>query len=154
MGIVFRGEDIADGTTVAIKVLRGAWVERPDAIKRFTKEARILATIKTPYVVNYIELNEDDGVHYLVLEYVQGRSLRAWLTGGARFEEKTALTIVADVVRGLSVAHERGIIHRDIKPDNILLVDGVLRTESEHGTPSSSPRSSRRAHRALPCSCR
>ena len=74
MGIVYRGEDIADGTTVAIKVLRGAWVERPDAIKRFTKEARILATIKTPYVVNYIELNEDDGVHYLVLEYVQGRS--------------------------------------------------------------------------------
>ena len=139
MGIVYRGEDIADGTTVAIKVLRGAWVERPDAIKRFTKEARILATIKTPYVVNYIELNEDDGVHYLVLEYVQGRTLRAWLTAGARFEEKTALTIIADVARGLSVAHERGIIHRDIKPDNILLVDGVLRTESEHGTvdPSS-----------------
>ena len=134
MGIVYRGEDIADGTTVAIKVLRGAWVERPDSIKRFTKEARILATIKTPYVVNYIELNEDDGVHYLVLEYVQGRTLRAWLTQGARFEEKTALTIVADVARGLSVAHERGIIHRDIKPDNILLVDGVLRTESERGT--------------------
>jgi len=137
MGIVYRGEDIADGTTVAIKVLRGAWVKRPDAIKRFTKEARILATIKTPYVVNYIELNEDDGVHYLVLEYVQGRSLRAWLTAGARFEETTALTIVADVARGLSVAHERGIIHRDIKPDNVLLVDGVLRTESEHGTSAS-----------------
>ncbi len=138
MGIVYRGEDIADGTTVAIKVLRGAWVKRPDAIKRFTKEARILATIKTPYVVNYIELNEDGGVHYLVLEYVQGRSLRAWLTAGARFEETTALAIAADVARGLSVAHERGIIHRDIKPDNILLVDGILRTESEHGDPASS----------------
>ena len=145
MGIVYRGEDIADGTTVAIKVLRGAWVKRPDAIKRFTKEARILATIKTPYVVNYIELNEDHGVHYLALEYVQGRTLRAWLTAGARFEETTALTIIADVARGLSVAHERGIIHRDIKPDNILLVDGVLRTETEHGA-SASPFGRRDEH--------
>jgi serine/threonine protein kinase/class 3 adenylate cyclase len=133
MGIVYRAEDLADGTTVAVKVLRGAWVERPDAIKRFVKEARILATIKSPYVVNYIELNEDAGVHYLVVEYVQGRSLREWLTGGARFEERTALAIIADVARGLAVAHERAVIHRDIKPDNILLVDGVLRTESVPG---------------------
>jgi serine/threonine protein kinase/class 3 adenylate cyclase len=131
MGVVFRGEDRADGTTVAIKVLRGAWVERPDAIRRFTREARILATIQSPHVVNYIEANEDGGVHYLVLEYVQGRSLKGWLTTGARFEEKTALAIIADVARGLSVAHDRGIIHRDIKPDNILLVDGVLRTQTE-----------------------
>src|SRR4029450_10523132 len=99
--------------------------ERPDAIKRFAKEARILATIKTPYVVNYIELNEDGGIHYLVLEYVQGRTLKAWLGDDARFEERTALAIIADVARGLAVAHERGIIHRDIKPDNVLLVDGT-----------------------------
>jgi serine/threonine protein kinase/class 3 adenylate cyclase len=125
MGVVYRGKDLADGTTVAIKVLRGAWVERPDAVKRFTKEARILATIKTPYVVNYIELNEDDGIHYLVLEYVQGPSLRGWLPEGEHLEERLALTIIADVARGLSVAHEQGIIHRDIKPDNILLVDST-----------------------------
>jgi serine/threonine protein kinase/class 3 adenylate cyclase len=132
MGVVYRGEDLAEGTTVAIKVLRGSWVARPDALRRFAKEARILATIKSPYVVNYIEMNEDRGVHYLVLEYVQGKTLRSWLAGvaGERLEERLALAIVADVARGLAVAHEQGIIHRDIKPENILLVEGGLGTAS------------------------
>src|SRR5262249_61829743 len=108
----------------AVKVLRGAWVKRPDALKRFAKEARILATIQSPHVVQYIDLNHDGDFHYLVLEYIRGRSLGAWLKECGQFEERTALAIVADLARGLAVAHEHGIVHRDIKPENIPPAEG------------------------------
>lgn len=123
MGTVFRGEDSTDGSIVAIKVLRDQLVHRPDSLRRFYKEARLLAEINNPYVTNLIEINEDDGIHFIALEYMRGTSLSRWLQERGRFDEPTALSIIADVARGLAAAHERGIIHRDIKPENILLVD-------------------------------
>ena len=122
MGAVYRGEDPADGSPVAIKVLRGYWARRPEALRRLYKEARLLAEANNPFVANLIELNEDDGVHFLALEYVRGSSLADVLARRVRLDEPTALAIMADVARGLAVAHERGIIHRDIKPENILLL--------------------------------
>ena len=122
MGAVYRGEDVADGTVVALKVLREAAARRPDALRRFCKEARLLAEVNNPYITNLIELNEDDGVHYLALEYVEGTSLGRWLRQRGMLDEPIALAIMADVARGLEVAHERGIVHRDIKPENILIV--------------------------------
>jgi serine/threonine protein kinase/class 3 adenylate cyclase len=122
MGSVYRGEDITDQTIVAIKVLRENWVERPGALLRLRKEARLLAEANNPFVTNLIEVNEDDGIHYLALEYVHGTSLAQWLVRFGRLTEPLALAILADVARGLAVAHERGIIHRDIKPENVLLV--------------------------------
>lgn len=123
MGTVFRGEDATDGSIVAIKVLRDQLVQRPDSLRRFYKEARLLAEINNPYVTNLVEINEDDGIHFIALEFMRGTSLTGWLQKQGRLDETTALAIVADVARGLAAAHERGIIHRDIKPDNILLVD-------------------------------
>jgi serine/threonine protein kinase/class 3 adenylate cyclase len=122
MGAVYRAEDPADGRTVAIKVLRPDWNTNPDALRRFHKEARLLAEVNNPFVTNLLEVNEDEGVHYLVLEFVAGRSLGSVLAEKQRLDEPTALAIVADVARALAPAHERGIVHRDVKPDNILLV--------------------------------
>jgi serine/threonine protein kinase/class 3 adenylate cyclase len=122
MGSVFRGEDITSQTPVAIKVLRDTWLERPGALRRLYKEARLLAEANNPFVTNLIEVNEDSGIHYLALEYVHGTSLGQWLSQLTRLTEPLALAIMADVARGLAVAHERGIIHRDIKPENVLLV--------------------------------
>jgi serine/threonine protein kinase/class 3 adenylate cyclase len=121
MGSVFRGEDITDGAIVAIKVLRAGWGNRPDALRRFRKEARLLAEVNNPYVTNLLEVNEDRGTEYLVLEFVAGRSLGSLLAERGRLDEPTALAIAADVARALADAHDRGIVHRDIKPDNILL---------------------------------
>jgi serine/threonine protein kinase/class 3 adenylate cyclase len=120
MGAVYRAEDVSDGTVVAVKVLRADRTEA-QAVRRFHKEARLLAEIGNPHVVNLLEVNEDAGVHYLALEYVAGRTLGRLLAERGRLEEREAVAILADVCRGLSEAHARGIVHRDVKPDNILL---------------------------------
>jgi serine/threonine protein kinase/class 3 adenylate cyclase len=122
MGAVYRAEDPADGRTVAIKVLRPDWNSDPEALRRFHKEARLLAEVNSPFVTNLLEVNEDAGVHYLVMEYVAGQSLGSVLAEKQRLDETTAVALVADVARALAPAHERGIVHRDVKPENILLV--------------------------------
>ena len=122
MGTVYRGVDLADGSPVAVKVLRASLAARPESLLRFHKEARLLAEVVNPRVANYIELNEDEGVHYLVLEYVAGPDLAAWMLARGPVAEREALAILADVARALESAHERGIVHRDIKPENILVV--------------------------------
>src|SRR5207244_13056734 len=75
------------------------------------------------FVTGLLDVNEDGGVHYLVLEYVAGRSLGVLLRERGRLEETLALELTADVARALADAHDRGIVHRDIKPDNVLLLD-------------------------------
>ena len=123
MGSVYRAVDLTDESEVAIKVLGAAWSTRPEALRRFLKEARLLAEVNSPHVANLIEVNEDDGLHYLALEFVRGMDLATWIARHGRPDEPTALAILADVARALAVAHDRGIIHRDIKPENILLQD-------------------------------
>jgi serine/threonine protein kinase/class 3 adenylate cyclase len=124
LGKVFRAEDIMDETVVAIKVLHDHLAGRPAALRRFRKEARLLAEVSNPYVANLIEVNEDQGVHYLVLEFVAGQSLGQFLAERRQLDERFALAVMADVARALVDAHRRGIVHRDIKPDNIILVSG------------------------------
>jgi eukaryotic-like serine/threonine-protein kinase len=125
MGAVYRAEDIAERQSVAIKVLRPEWTRSPNAVRRFYKEARLLAEVQNPHVTRLIEVNEDDGIHYLVLEFVQGKSVGALLGARQQLPERLALNIAADVARALVDAHERGIIHRDIKPENILIDDSA-----------------------------
>ncbi len=121
MGAVYRAIDQADGSTVAIKILSPSWAERPQALARFMKEARMLALVNNPYVTGFVEVNEDEGIHYLALEFVDGTNLGELLIDEHHLDEFSALTIMADVARGLAPAHERGIVHRDIKPANILI---------------------------------
>ena len=122
MGAVYRAKDEADGSIVAVKILRADRANRPTALRRFHKEARLLAEVNNPYVTNLLEVNADRGVHYLVLEFVPGRSVATLAAERTRLEEPLAVSIMADVARALVDAHERGIVHRDIKPDNILLL--------------------------------
>ena len=122
-GVVHRAEDPADGSIVAIKILRTDRVDNPEVLRRFRKEARLMAEANNPYVVNLLEFNEDDGIPYMVLEFVAGKSLGQMLAERARLDETEALSFMAAVARGLLEAHERGIVHRDIKPSNILLLD-------------------------------
>ncbi len=127
-GVVYRALDPADQTVVAIKVLRSDRAENAVVLRRFRKEARLMAEANNPHVVNLLEYNEDDGIPYLVLEFVAGTNLGQLLDERSRLEVPEALSIMAGVARGLTEAHERGIVHRDIKPSNILLIDQQAET--------------------------
>jgi serine/threonine protein kinase/class 3 adenylate cyclase len=121
LGQVFRAEDLADGAIVAIKVLHTDVAGRPAALRRFRKEARLLADARSPYVANLIEMNEDGGVHYLAQEFVPGPNLGRLIAERGPLPEALALAVISDVAHALADAHRKGIVHRDVKPENILL---------------------------------
>ena len=121
MGLVYRAVDQADGSLVAIKVLREAASRSESARRRFVKEARLLARVNNPFVANLLEFNEDAGRNYLAIEFVAGGSVGGLLRNTGPLPESVALAIATDAARGLEVAHQLGIVHRDIKPDNLLL---------------------------------
>lgn len=132
MGAVYRAEDSADGSIVAIKVLSESFARIPDARQRFFKEARILKKVNNPYVANLLEFNEEGTRYYLVLEFVAGTSLGDKLQQRSALPEKEALLIMADASRALSEAHRQGIVHRDVKPDNIVMLNPSL-TDANNG---------------------
>ncbi|MBC8352778.1 MAG: protein kinase [Planctomycetes bacterium] len=136
MGAVYRGEDMADGAAVAIKVLGKAVVNNVASRRRFAKEARMLAKMQSPFVANLLEFNTEDDVSYLVTEFVPGRNLAELLEERTSLDEVVALALMVDVARGLAVAHSRGIVHRDIKPDNLLLTAAGTQRISAETAPS------------------
>jgi len=121
MGEVYRAVEMTSNETVAIKILKPIMVRDSESLKRFWKEARLLGEINSPHVVRLFEIKEHEGVHYIVMEYLDGVDLRSLIKQVAPMPELTALKILRDAARGLAEAHRRGIIHRDIKPENILL---------------------------------
>jgi serine/threonine protein kinase/class 3 adenylate cyclase len=131
MGEVWEGRDTAGGPAVAIKLLKPEIAADEDHMRRFRKEARVLAQVGSPYIANFIDLNEDGGLHYLVLELVAGGSVQAALKRQTRFPEPLALQIVADTCRGLAEPHRLGIVHRDLKPDNVMFVRGGIELEPQ-----------------------
>jgi eukaryotic-like serine/threonine-protein kinase len=126
MGEVYRALDRANGQRVALKVLHLKNQNDPTVWSRFRKEARILAQIRSPYIANLIEANRDQGMEFIALEFVDGINLQQWLDKRGRCSEHEALAILTDVARGLSEAHVRGIVHRDIKPDNVMIAQSEL----------------------------
>jgi serine/threonine protein kinase/class 3 adenylate cyclase len=138
LGVVYLARDPVDDRQVAIKVLHRRFSDSSRVVRRFKKEARLLANVQSPHVCRLFEYNEDAGLHYLVLEYLQGQNLGKVLERHKKLPERLALAIVADAARALAEAHRRGIIHRDIKPDNIMLVGAWanLADDLPKGTPA------------------
>ncbi len=121
MGTVFRATDLASGELVAVKVLRSTGKDIAQSVRRFRKEARLLADVQNDHVTKLIEVGEDSGQHFLAMEFIEGVDLKAWLAERSAIPEKVALRITADLARALVDAHAREVIHRDIKPENVLL---------------------------------
>ncbi len=121
MAKVFEGTDTVLGRTVAIKVLAPQFADDQSFVERFRREAQAAARIGQQHVVSVFDTGSDDGVHYIVMEYIEGRTLAEFLSGGGRIMPDRAIGIAQDVCRALEAAHAQGVIHRDIKPGNIMM---------------------------------
>jgi serine/threonine protein kinase/tetratricopeptide (TPR) repeat protein/TolB-like protein len=120
MGEVYLAEDPRLSRQVAIKVLNARALGSEEARQRFEREARTAAQLAHPNIVHIYEVGEDDGVAYIVMEHVEGRTLRDLIAQGPLSSE-SILHLAEGIADGLTTAHERGIVHRDIKPANILV---------------------------------
>jgi len=125
MGEVYRARDTRLGRDVAVKVLPGHDAQDAEAVSRFTRETRAIAALNHPHICALYDVGREGGVEYLVMELLEGETLRERLARGPLLEPK-AVELGAQLCRGLAAAHARGIIHRDLKPDNVFLTrDGV-----------------------------
>ncbi|MDP2661533.1 MAG: protein kinase [Dehalococcoidia bacterium] len=123
MATVFKAQDLLLERMVAVKVLREQWAADAEFISRFRQEARAAASLSHPNIVAIYDVGEDAGRHYIVMEYVEGPSLKEEIASGP-LSPLRAVEIAVQVCAGLQYAHQKGIIHRDIKPHNILLQRG------------------------------
>ena len=121
MGVVYRARDTRLGRTVAIKLLRPEAVADPDRARRFLLEAKAASALTHPHIVTVHDIGEDPARGtWIAMELVEGESLRQRLERG-RLEVKEALRIALDMARGLAAAHAAGIVHRDVKPGNVMI---------------------------------
>src|SRR3954451_14724384 len=122
MGDVWRGTDEGLGRTVAVKILLPALLEEPGFAERFRGEARTMATINHPGVVDVYDYGSDPKVGaYLVMEYVEGDALSRTLSQVNRLTPARTMALIAQAADALHAAHEKGIVHRDVKPGNLLV---------------------------------
>lgn len=125
MGVVYKARQVPLGRIVAIKAIRGEGSIRPDQRQRFVREAKAMARLQHPNIVQIYEIHLEGECPFLVMEYVDGQSLADRL-GGKPEAPAPAARLLAVVARAVHAAHEQGIIHRDLKPTNILLTaDGA-----------------------------
>jgi len=152
MSSVYKARDSLLERHVALKVLHEQYSGDEDFVERFKREARSVAQLQHPNIVTVIDRVEEDGRQFIVFEYIDGENLKEHVVRKGRLEVLDALEIAVEVARGLAFAHEQGLIHRDVKPQNVLLngdgrakvtdfgiartldVDGVTQTGTVLGT--------------------
>ncbi len=121
MAFVYEAKDRLLNRTVALKVLRPEFVDDDEFLTKFKREAEAVASLSHPNIVNVYDVGEDGKVHYIVMEFVDGKNLKEIIQDEGTLDEYTALDITKQIAMALSAAHKKGIIHRDIKPHNILI---------------------------------
>ncbi len=136
MGIVYKAVDPVIGRTVAVKTIRlseeGTGLKRAELLTRFQTEARAAGLLTHPNIVVVFDAGEEDGLYYITMELVEGKSLQALLDGGHSFPLSPTLRILDQTCSALQFAHERNVVHRDIKPANLM----PQQTSHVMGTPS------------------
>lgn len=123
MATVFKARQLSLDRPVAIKVLPRRFSENAEYVERFYKEGQAAAKFNHPNIVQAIDVGEAGGYHYFVMEFVEGHTLYDELAKGKVFSEPEALRICMQIAKALAHAHERGLIHRDVKPKNIMMTD-------------------------------
>jgi eukaryotic-like serine/threonine-protein kinase len=123
MAIVYRAKDLILDRDVAVKVLRSEFNKDEDFIRRFKREAESATSLDHPNIVSIYDVGEDEEIYFIVMEYVQGKTLKQYIKEHGKLSVEESLHIMKQIVSGMAVAHDHGIIHRDIKPHNILITE-------------------------------
>jgi serine/threonine-protein kinase len=138
MGVVYKATDPVIGRAVAVKTIRlseeGTGLSRPELLTRFQTEARAAGLLTHPNIVVVFDAGEEDGLYYITMELVEGKSLQALLDGGHAFPLPRTLRIMEQTCSALQFAHERNVVHRDIKPANLMLTADDTVKVTDFGT--------------------
>jgi serine/threonine-protein kinase len=142
MSTVYRAFDTVLERTVAIKLMHRNLAEHSEQLERFSREARAVARLNHPHIVQVIDAGEDDATPFIVFEHVKGETLKERIQRAGKLPVTEAVAYAIEIARALGAAHERGIVHRDVKPQNVLINEegvakvtdfGIARTLEEHG---------------------
>jgi serine/threonine protein kinase len=124
MGFVYRAEHTRLGREVALKLLRADYARRRDAVARFFQEARTVNRVRHRNIVDVTDFVElPDGTTFIIMELLRGENLGKWARGG--FDQARAVALLTEICDGLAAAHAVGVVHRDLKPDNVIVVTGA-----------------------------
>jgi serine/threonine-protein kinase len=128
MGSVYKAKQLSLDRVVAVKILKPQFSRKQEYVDRFVREARNVAKLSHPNVISGIDIGEQDGLRYFVMEYAEGTTVGSLLARGGALDEARVLRVALQITRALEHAHEAGLVHRDVKPDNILLTkDGIAK---------------------------
>ena len=127
--VVGPGGPVPEGTIVAVKVLRQELMHDPDLVRRFKNESKAISLLNHPNIVKVYDVSVSDHLQYIVMEYVDGMTLREYLNErGGKLTNRETVHFISQILKALDHAHRNGVVHRDIKPQNIMLLDnGQLR---------------------------
>jgi eukaryotic-like serine/threonine-protein kinase len=123
MSSVWRSHDRLLDRVVAIKILHEQFTADAEYVERFRREARAVARLSHPNIVTVIDRGEDGGRQFIVFEYIEGENLKDAIERAGRLSVRDALTLTLQMARALAFAHDRGLVHRDVKPQNVLLTE-------------------------------
>jgi serine/threonine-protein kinase len=121
---VYRAEDLVLGRTVAVKLLHDCFTDDDELVERFRREASTAANLDHPHIVAVYGRGESNGIHYIAMEYVRGRSLRSLIREEAPLAPARAIDLAVQLLLAVRCIHGRGIIHRDLKPHNAIVAAG------------------------------
>ncbi len=128
MSNVYKGIDIMERRTVAVKILKNEFCENDEFVRRFRNESKAIAVLNHPNIVRIFDVNYENNIQYIVMEYIDGITLKEFIEQRGRLEWRDTVHITIQILRALQLAHDRGIVHRDIKPQNIMLLrDGTIK---------------------------
>ncbi len=128
MAEVYKGRDVVDNKTVAIKILKREYSENEEFLRRFRDESKAIAVLSHPNIVRIYDMGFTEKIQYIVMEYIDGITLKEYIEEEKVLTWKDTVHFVVQILRALQHSHEKGIVHRDIKPQNIMMfTDGTIK---------------------------
>ena len=128
MADVYRATDVVDNKTVAVKILKKEFAENEEFLRRFRNESKAIAVLSHPNIVKIFDVGFSDRIQFIVMEYIDGFTLNEYMEQEGQLDWRDAVHYILQILRALQHAHSKGIVHRDIKPQNIMMLqDGTIK---------------------------